>query len=37
MLSRKEAIHKISNGSYKYNPKLKQFVNDFSIQNISKL
>ena len=32
-----KAIQQISNESYEYNPKLKQFVSDFSLKNVSKL
>ena len=33
----KEAIIKISNGKYVFKPKIEQFLEDFSLQNVSKL
>jgi colanic acid biosynthesis glycosyl transferase WcaI len=33
----KEAIIKISNGKYVFKPKVEQFLEDFSLQNVSKL
>ena len=33
----KNAIIKISDGSFKYEPKISQFTNDYSIENVTKL